>query len=200
MNATRVRWCITALVCCSTLTAWAQDDRSQIGRELAIPRHLQDGEEYQITIPQLIAFGERLFTAKWTSQEGQGRPNTKGTAAAPPLSNPSDPLVFPRNFNRISGLDPNAEPLDQNQPAGTPKFFAGNAKFLTRKLWGVGNSAPYLRHGKFTTRREAILAHVGEALAARPAFEALSSYDRECIIEFLKTLQILPPNASRADR
>jgi hypothetical protein len=506
MNATRVRWCIAALVCCWALTAGVQEGRSQIGKEVAIPRHLQDGEEYQITIPQLIAFGEKLFTAKWTIQEGQGRPNTKGTGPAPPLSNPSEPLVFPRNFNRISGpdsnscsgchnepviggggdhvtdvfvlgqrfdfvtfnrsdtsftqgafdergepvtlqnianerktigmngsgfiemlarqmtadlqtirnatmpgtsqalvtkgvsfgtlsrrmdgtwdssgvqglpapslasadashppsliimpfhqagaaislrqftnnafpqhhgiqpeervgigvdedgdgfrseltraditavtvyqatlpvpgrvipddpeveeavhrgeqrfsqigcaschipklplvdkgwiytepnpfnpsgnlrlggaptltvdltsddlpsprlkpdshgivwvpaftdlklhdittgpADPNAEPLDQNQPAGTPKFFAGNTKFITRKLWGVGNSGPYMHHGKITTMREAILAHSGEALASRQSFEALSSSDRDCVIEYLKSFQILPP-------
>ena len=33
--------------------------------------------------------------------------------------------------------DPNCEPLDQNQPAGSPEFFGGNCKFITRKLWGV---------------------------------------------------------------
>ena len=508
MNAPRVRWWITALVCCFALTAGVQEGRSQIGREVAIPRHLQDGEEYQLSIPQLIAFGEKLFTAKWTIQEGQGRPNTKGTGPAPPLSNPSEPLVFPRNFNRISGpdanscsgchnepmiggggdhvtdvfvlgqrfdfvtfdrndttfmhgtlnergepvtlqnvanerktigmngsgfiemlarqmtsdvqmirnatmpgtsralvtkgisfgtlsrrmdgtwdtsavqglpapslasadashppsliimpfhqagavislrqftnnafpqhhgmqpeeragigfdedgdgfmneltraditavtlyqatlpvpgrvipndrdveeaahrgehlfsqigcagchipklplvdrgwiysepspfnpsgnlrvgdapnlsvdltsdelpgprlkpdargivwvpaftdlklhdittgpTDPNAEPLDQNQPAGSPKFFAGNTKFITRKLWGVGNSGPFMHHGKFTTMREAILAHSGEALGSRQNFETLTAYDRDCVVEFLKTLQILPPDS-----
>ena len=41
--------------------------------------------------------------------------------------------------------------------------------------------------------REAILAHSGEALASRQAFEGLSSYDRDSIIEFLKTFQIVPP-------
>jgi hypothetical protein len=91
--------------------------------------------------------------------------------------------------------DPNAEPLDQNQPAGTPKFFAVNTKFITRKLWGVGNSGPYMHHGKFTTMREAILAHSGEALASRRNFEALSAYDRDCLIEYLKTFQILPLGA-----
>jgi Di-haem oxidoreductase, putative peroxidase len=505
MNAICVRWCIAVLVCCFALTAWAQGDRAQIGKEVAIPRHLQDGEEYQITIPQLIAFGEKLFTAKWTIQEGQGRPNTKGTGPAPPLSDRSEPLVFPRNFNRISGPDsnscsgchnepfiggggdratevfvlgqrfdfatfdhndmtptkgsadergefvtlqtianerksigmngsgfiemlarqmtadlqtirnvtvlgtsqvlvtkgvsfgtlsrlmdgtwdtsgvqglpapslasadashppsliimpfhqagaaislrqftnnafpqhhgmqpeervgigvdedgdgfaneltraditavtvyqatlpvpgrvipdgpevreavqigehrfsqigcaschitklplvdkgwiytepnpfnpagnlrvgdaptlvvdltseelpgprlkpdgggvlwvpaltdlklhditsgpgdPNAEPLDQNQPAGTAKFFAGNTKFITRKLWGVGNSGPFMHHGKFTTMREAILAHSGEALTSRQSFEALPAFDRDCIIEYLKTLHVLP--------
>jgi len=89
--------------------------------------------------------------------------------------------------------DPNAEPLDQNQSAGSAKFFAGNTKFITRKLWGVANSGPFLHHGKFTTMRGAILAHSGEALTSRQAFEGLSSYDRDCVIEFLKTLQILPP-------
>jgi len=41
--------------------------------------------------------------------------------------------------------------------------------------------------------REAILAHSGEALASRRTFEALHSRERDFIIEFLKSLQILPP-------
>jgi Di-haem oxidoreductase, putative peroxidase len=487
---------------------WGQNQSSMIGREVAIPHHLQDGEEYQLTIPQLFAFGQKLFTAKWTIQEGAGRPFAKGTATGSPLSDPTDPLLFPRNFNRISGpdsnscsgchnepfvggggdrvtsvfvlgqrfdfatfdhtdpiltkgaldergqfvilqnianerktigmsgagfiemlarqmtadlqairnslapgakqalttkgvsfgslarnadgtwdtsaveglpapsltspgasnppnliimpfhqagavislrqftnnafnqhhgiqseerfglgvdedgdgfvneltradvtavtiyqaalpvpgrvvpsdpeiqlaiqtgeqsfadigctnchipklplgnsgwiytepnpynpagnlqtgdapslsidlssdqlpgprlkpdangvvwvsaftdlklhditsgpTDPNAEPLDQNQPAGSPAFLAGNTKFLTRKLWGTANSGPFMHHGKFTTMREAVLAHSGEALVSRTAFEALSAYEKDCIIEFLKSLQVLPPGA-----
>jgi Di-haem oxidoreductase, putative peroxidase len=92
--------------------------------------------------------------------------------------------------------DPNAEPLAQNQPAGTEAFFAGNRKFITRKRWGVGNSGPYMHYGKFTTMREAILAHSGEALQSREAFQNLTSYDRDCIIEFLKSLRILPPGTT----
>ena len=88
--------------------------------------------------------------------------------------------------------DANAEPLDQNQPAGSAAFFQGNTKFITRKLWGTANSGPFMHHGKFTTMREAVLAHSGEALASRQAFEALSPFDRDCLIEFLKTLQVLP--------
>ena len=89
--------------------------------------------------------------------------------------------------------DPNAEPLDQNQPATSSKFFAGNTRFLTRKLWGVANSGPFMHHGKFTTMREAVLAHAGEALVSRQAFDALVPYEQDCVIEFLKTLQVLPP-------
>lgn len=90
--------------------------------------------------------------------------------------------------------DPNAEPLDQNAPAGSDAFFAGNEEFITRKLWGVGNSGPYMHHGKFTTMREAILAHSGEALQSRVEFQSMSAYGRDCLIEFLKSLQILPPD------
>ena len=91
--------------------------------------------------------------------------------------------------------DPNAEALDQNQPAGSSKFFAGNTKFLTRKLWGLANSGPFMHHGKFTTVREAVLAHAGEALGSRRAFEALIPYEQDSVIEFLKTLQVLPPGS-----
>ena len=88
--------------------------------------------------------------------------------------------------------DPNAEPLDQNQALGSEPFFGGNRKFITRKLWGVGNSGPYMHHGKFTTMREAVLAHSGEALQSREFFQRLSDHDRDCVIEFLKSLQVLP--------
>jgi hypothetical protein len=57
-----------------------------------------------------------------------------------------------------------------------------------------------MHHGKFTTMREAILEHSGEALSSRRNFEALPAYDRDCLIEFLKVLQILPHSASRSDR
>ena len=90
--------------------------------------------------------------------------------------------------------DPIAEPLDQNQPAGSAGFFAGNSKFLTRKLWGLYNSGPFGHSGKFTTMRDAItLGHNGEAKTSRLAFQALAPLERDELIEFLKSLQILPP-------
>lgn len=65
--------------------------QSEIGREVAIPRHLQDGEEFAISPGALISYGKRLFEARFTSQEGAGRPLTKGTGA--PLS--QQPLYVP---------------------------------------------------------------------------------------------------------
>jgi hypothetical protein len=35
--------------------------------------------------------------------------------------------------------DPNVEPLDMQAAAGSDAFFAGNSKFITRKLWGFAN-------------------------------------------------------------
>jgi len=92
--------------------------------------------------------------------------------------------------------DPNAEVLDMNQAAGSPAFFEGNRKFLTRKLWGVANEPPYFHHGQFTTLREAVLAHAGEATAERHRFDALRPTDQDSVIEFLKTLQVLPPGTA----
>jgi hypothetical protein len=65
-------------------------------------------------------------------------------------------------------------------------------EFLTRKLWDVGNSAPYGHRGDLTTITQAILAHGGEGRAAREAFVSLRQEERDEVVEFLKSLQILP--------
>jgi hypothetical protein len=92
--------------------------------------------------------------------------------------------------------DPECEPLDQNQAAGSPAFFAGNCKFITRKLWGFYNQGgAFMHHGKFTTAREAVEAHSGEALSQRLAFDALPTDLQNDLIEFLKSLQVLPPDS-----
>lgn len=92
----------------------APADESEVGRELAIPRHLQDGEEFDLTLKELLVYGKKLFEARFTSQEGAGRPLSKGTGA--PLSDLSSPLLFPRNNNRLSGPDSNSCAGCHNQP------------------------------------------------------------------------------------
>ena len=52
-----------------------------------------------------------------------------------------------------------------------------------------------MHHGKFTTAREAVEAHNGEALAQRLAFDALPPDQQNNLIEFLKSLQVLPPGS-----
>ena len=86
-----------------------------------------------------------------------------------------------------------AEPLDMNQRSGSVKFLAGNRRFLTRRLWGAASQPTHFHHGLFTTLRQAVLAHAGEALDQRRAFERLPQGAQDALIEFLKSLQVLPP-------
>jgi cytochrome c peroxidase len=85
------------------------------------------------------------------------------------------------------------EPLDQNQAVWSPKFRQGNARFLTKRLWGAANQPPFFHHGLFTTLRQCVLAHHGEAESSLQGFLRSSEYDRDSLIEFLKSLQVLPP-------
>lgn len=83
------------------------------------------------------------------------------------------------------------EELAQTRPDqdGRP----GTEFFLTRKLWDVGNTAPYGHRGDLTTITEAILMHGGEARLSRDNFVDLTLRDQEAVIKFLKSLQIVPP-------
>jgi hypothetical protein len=115
---------------------------------------------------------------------------------APDPSNPDIiwvPAYTDFKLHDICAPDDPGEPLDMNQTPWTSKFRQGNRKFLTRRLWGAANTPPYFHHGLFTTMRKAVLAHSGEALQQRKRFQHLSAYDQDSVIEFLKTLQVLPP-------
>lgn len=86
-----------------------------------------------------------------------------------------------------------AEHIDMNQSLVSPRLRGGNRRFLTKRLWGAANEPPYFHHGRFTTLRQAVLAHHGEALRERRAFQQLAPAEQNALIEFLKSLQVLPP-------
>src|SRR5262249_18997772 len=54
-------------------------------------------------------------------------------------------------------------------------------EYLTPRLWGVADSAPYLHDGRAPSFDYAIAGHDGEGAAARAAFLALSLQDRGCL-------------------
>lgn len=83
-----------------------------------------------------------------------------------------------------------------NQTVWSPKFSQGNRRFLTRRLWGIANEPPFFHNGMFTTLRQAVLAHSGEALDSRRAFQTAPAYEQDSLIEFLKSLQVLPPGTT----
>jgi CxxC motif-containing protein (DUF1111 family) len=88
------------------------------------------------------------------------------------------------------------EPLDMNYGTWSVNLAKGNSRFLTKRLWGCANEPPYFHHGLFTTLRAAVKAHSGEALEVRQQFDRLPTEEQDAIIEFLKTLQVLPPGTT----
>ena len=73
-------------------------------------------------------------------------------------------------------------------------------EFLTRKLWDAGSSAPYGHRGDLTTLTEAIYYHGGEARQIRDRFFARARTDQEAVVEFLKSLQVLPDGSPAKTR
>jgi Di-haem oxidoreductase, putative peroxidase len=65
---------------------------------------------------------------------------------------------------------------------------SGNSVWLTKELWGVGSTAPYLHDGRATTLTEAILEHGGEAESSRNQAASLSQDDFASMIAFLDNL------------
>lgn len=81
------------------------------------------------------------------------------------------------------------EELAQGRPDQDGK--PGTEFFLTRKLWDVGNTAPYGHRGDVSTIFEAIMLHGGEGRASRDAYAAMTDADQKAVVKFLKTLQIV---------
>ena len=63
---------------------------------------------------------------------------------------------------------------------------------MTKELWGVGSTPPYMHDGRSTTITEAILEHGGEARDAREAFVALPPDDQADLHVFLLSLSRAP--------
>lgn len=81
----------------------------------------------------------------------------------------------------------------QAQETDVKGVFVPADEFLTRPLWGVADTGPWLHDGRARTLRQAILLHRGEGSEANLAidsFEALDQDDQQKIVEFLLTLRL----------
>jgi hypothetical protein len=63
------------------------------------------------------------------------------------------------------------------------------AEYLTPRLWGVADSAPYLHDGRAPSFDYAIAGHDGEGAAARAAFAALSFEEKGALRVYLMSLR-----------
>ncbi len=68
----------------------------------------------------------------------------------------------------------------------------GLQDYLTPRLWGVADSAPYLHDGRAPSFDYAIAGHDGEGAAARAAFDALPLADRGALRVYLMSLRRAP--------
>jgi CxxC motif-containing protein (DUF1111 family) len=64
--------------------------------------------------------------------------------------------------------------------------------WLTRSLWGLADSAPYMHDGRALTVEDAILAHGGEGQHSRDLFAAASDADRADLLVYLLSLRRTP--------
>jgi len=62
--------------------------------------------------------------------------------------------------------------------------------FITPRLWGVADTAPYLHDGRALTLRQAIEMHGGEGTQAASNFQALSEKQQTDLLFFLGTLRV----------
>jgi hypothetical protein len=64
-----------------------------------------------------------------------------------------------------------------------------NREFITAKLWGVADTAPYLHDGRALTLNEAIQMHGGDARAAKDTYASLGVDQKNRLLAFLRVLR-----------
>jgi hypothetical protein len=120
------------------------------------------------------------------------KPNSDGTIDAPIFSD----LKTHDMGKYLSDLEP-PRPAQGTDVAGITTV---PNRYLTRPLWGVADSGPWLHDGRATTLREAILLHgdssTGSGSDAAPvidAFEKLLPNQQQAVVDFLLTLRLPLP-------
>jgi len=119
------------------------------------------------------------------------------------------PYVYPRLQANADGtidvplysdleLHDMGEGLSDTEPQETDVegVFVPKREFLTRPLWGLEATNPWLHDGRATTLEQAILHHESEGSEANPviqAFRKLSEEEQEDIINFLLSLVLSVP-------
>ncbi len=142
-------------------------------------------------VPTLKLFDTRLDAA---AEPGGARPpfvidvatDGDGPKVEPELASPGTPYLV-HLFSDLRRHDM-GEALASPMPQGT--IPAG--EFLTRPLWGLAETAPYLHDGRAPTIHDAIAMHGGDAGASREAYLALSEPQRAGLRVFLASLSRQP--------
>ncbi len=93
-------------------------------------------------------------------------------------------------FSDLKRHDMGPELAERHTDTNHPHISAST--WLTRPLWGLAETAPYLHDGRAATIPDAIRAHGGDAQDSRDAFEALSREEQASLHVFLLSLTRTP--------
>jgi len=106
---------------------------------------------------------------------------------------PNGSVVIPL-FSDLRQHDMGVQLADRaKQPADVAGICIARRLFLTRPLWGVADTGPWLHDGRAQTLKEAILHHEGEGSEANPiirAFRNLLPEEQQALVNFLLTLRL----------
>jgi hypothetical protein len=135
-----------------------------------------------------------LADAKFDAAEGPGREafvidvarDGDGPKVEPKYANPATPYLV-HLFSDLKRHD-----LGPGLAAPVAEGTIPASWFLTRPLWGLAETAPYLHDGRAPTVHDAIVLHGGEASAARDAYLALGETERAGLRVFLASLSRQP--------
>ena len=105
-----------------------------------------------------------------------------GPKVEPKFARPDTPFLV-RLFSDLKRHDMGA---DLASPADEGSIPA--RQFLTRPLWGLAETAPFLHDGRAPTLDDAIRLHGGEGAASRDAYLAMEEQDRAALRVFLASL------------
>jgi CxxC motif-containing protein (DUF1111 family) len=109
-----------------------------------------------------------------------------GPKVEPKFASPTTPYLV-HLFSDLKRHDMGAA-LASPSPQGT----IPPSVFVTRPLWGLAETAPYLHDGRAPTVHDAIVLHGGEATAARDAYLRLDEGGRASVRVFLVSLSRQP--------
>ncbi len=91
-------------------------------------------------------------------------------------------------YSDLRRHDMGSELSDPSPPPGTPPPRIPPSQFLTRPLWGLADSGPYLHDGRAQTVGQAIIMHGGEAAESRRQYQALPLATQRAVQVFLLSL------------
>jgi hypothetical protein len=152
-------------------TAPAANMESVLGQDYVIPLTPPDADVTDFQLPRLPVNPDGTIDVPLFS-------DLKRHDMGKNLSDPLPPLP--------------AQGTDVNNINNVPQ------QFLTRPLWGVADTGPWLHDGRATSLREAILLHGNSSTGSEAGpvidvFEKLSPQQQQAVVNFLLTLRLPTP-------